>query len=128
MFNSGRRVSGNATGTGEELQKQLEVEKSSHKQELQQQEKKLQEKFQEQEKGFEYNFREMVRFKNRKCYKTSAKTELKRRCGGAWKVTVKNFSKDIWNDWKSPPCTHIQIQVLDSSNLSSTKILVHRPL
>ena len=102
----------------EELQKQLEVEKSSHKQELQEQEKKFQEKFQEQEKRFEKqerNFREMVEMKIREQrmffedFKTGAKTELeelKRRCG-VWKVTMKNFSKekakDKCNDWNSPP-------------------------
>ena len=109
----------------EELQKQLEVEKSSHKQELQEQEKKFQEKFQKQEKRFgkqEQNFREMVeklekrqdvKIREQKTlfedFKAGAKTELeglKRRCA-VWKVTMKNFSKekakDKWNDWKSPP-------------------------
>ena len=101
----------------EELQKQLVVEKSSHKQELQEQEKKFQEKYPEQEKRFEYKMvekRQDVKIQEQKTlfedFKTSAKTELeelKRRCRGAWKVTMKNFSKekakDTWNDWKSPP-------------------------
>ena len=93
--------------------------KSSHKQELQEQEKKFQEKFQEQEKRFEkqeQNFREMVEKLEKRQdvkiedFKTSTKTELeelKRRCRGAWKVTMENFSKekatDEYDDWKSTP-------------------------
>ena len=117
----------------EGLQKHLEAVKSSHEQEIQEQEKTFQQKysvqvrakFQEQEKRFEkqeQNFREMVgklekrqdvKIREQKTlfedFKTSAKTELeelKRRCG-VWKVTMENFTKekakDKWDDWKSPP-------------------------
>ena len=40
-------------------------------------------------------------------FKETELEELKRRCGGAWKVTMKNFSKEKakgkCSDWKSPP-------------------------
>ena len=110
-----RRFEGRCSAQEEEFQAKQE----RHKQELQEQEKKFQEKFQEQEKRFEkqeQNFREMVEMKIREQnmlfedFKTGTKIELeelKRRCRGAWKVTMVNFSKekakDRCDDWKSPP-------------------------
>ena len=110
-----RRFEGRCSAQEEEFQAKQE----RHKQELQEQEKKFQGKFQEQEKRFEkqeQNFREMVEMKIREQntlyedFKTGTKIELeelKRRCGGAWKVTMENFSKekakDKCDDWKSPP-------------------------
>ena len=117
-----RRFEGRCSAQEEEFQAKQE----RHKQELQEQEKNFQERFQEQEKRFEkqeQNFRKMVEklekrqdvnIREQKTlfedFKTGAKTELeelKRRCGGAWKVTMKNFSKEKaeekCSDWKSPP-------------------------
>ena len=99
----------------EELQKQLATEKSSHKQELHEQEEKFEKKFEAkfQEMVGKLEKRQNVKIQEQKKlfddFKTGAKTELeelKRRCG-VWKVTMKNFSKekakDKYSDWKSPP-------------------------